>query len=150
MSNHFFDRIRQAAPPAKTVFLTTETGVSLTYGGLMTRSAQFANVLTALGVEKGDRVAVQTQKAVDCLMLYLACLRAGAVYLPLNTAYTAAEINYFAGDAEPRLFVCDPAGRNNLAAALAEMIDLRIETLDAEGGGSLQHQADAADKDFAD
>ena len=150
MSNHFFDKIRQSAPPAGTLFLTTEAGLSLTYGGLVARSAQFACALTALGVKKGDRVAVQTQKAVDCLMLYLACLRAGAVYLPLNIAYTPAEIVYFAGDAEPRLFVCDPASRDDLAAALVAMADLRIETLDPDGGGSLQQRADVADKDFAD
>jgi malonyl-CoA/methylmalonyl-CoA synthetase len=150
MSNHFFDKIRQSAPPAETLFLTTETGVALTYGGLMARSAQFANVLTALGVGKGDRVAVQTQKAVDCLMLYLACLRAGAVYLPLNTAYTPAEIGYFVGDAKPLLFVCDPASRDSLAAALAGLADLPIESLSADGGGSLQQQADVADKEFAD
>jgi malonyl-CoA/methylmalonyl-CoA synthetase len=150
MSNHFFDKIRQCAPPAGTAFLTTETGVSLTYGDLMSRSAQFANTLAVLGVKKGDRVAVQTQKATDCLMLYLACLRAGAIYLPLNTAYTPAEIAYFAGDAEPRLFVCDPAGRDGLAATLATMADLRIETLDADGGGSLQQQADGAETNFDD
>jgi len=150
MSNHFFDTIRQSAAPAESLFLTTETGARLTYGGLMDRSAQLANVLAALGVKKGDRVAVQTQKAVDCLTLYLACLRAGAVYLPLNIAYTPAEIAYFAGDAEPRLFVCDPGGRDGIAAALAAMPELRIETLDPAGGGSLQQLADAAGKDFAD
>ena len=147
MSNHFFDKIRQNAPLDETLFLTTETGIALTYGDLMARSAQLAN---ALGVEKGDRVAVQTQKAADCLMLYLACLRAGAVYLPLNTAYTPAEIGYFAGDAEPRLFVCDPASRDSLAAALSAIAGMRIETLDADGGGSLQRQADIADKEFTD
>ena len=150
MSNHFFDKIRQSAPPAETLFLTTETGVSLNYGDLFARSAQLANALTALGVEKGDRVAVQTHKAADCLMLYFACLRAGAVYLPLNTAYTPAEIAYFAGDAEPRLFVCDPASHDSLVAALSGIAGMRIETLDPDGGGSLQQRADTADKDFTD
>jgi malonyl-CoA/methylmalonyl-CoA synthetase len=150
MNNHFFDKIRQSAPPADTLFLTTETGVGLTYGGLMARSAQFANALAGLGVKKGDRVAVQTQKAVDCLMLYLACLRAGALYLPLNTAYTPAEISYFTSDAEPRLLVCDPASHDSLLATLGAMIDMRIESLDPDGGGSLQKRADAADQDFAD
>ena len=150
MSNHFFDKIRQSASRADSLFLTTETGVTLTYGGLFARSAQFANALAALGVKKGDRVAVQTQKAVDCLMLYLACLRAGVLYLPLNTAYTPAEISYFVGDAEPALLVCDPASRDSLAAALAGMAGMGIETLGPDGGGSLQQRADAAGKDFAD
>jgi malonyl-CoA/methylmalonyl-CoA synthetase len=53
-------------------------------------------------------VAVQVEKSPEALMLYLACLRAGAVYLPLNTAYTLAELDYFIGDAQPRLVVVDP------------------------------------------
>ncbi len=57
----------------------------------------------------GDRVAVQVEKSPEAIFLYLACLRAGAVFLPLNTAYTLAELGYFFGDAEPRLVVCDPA-----------------------------------------
>ena len=61
------------------------------------------------GVAPGDRVAVQVEKSPEAMLLYLACLRAGAVYLPLNTAYTPAEIDYFLGDAEPRVVVCDPA-----------------------------------------
>ncbi len=61
------------------------------------------------GVEPGDRVAVQVEKTVENFLLYLAVLRAGAVYLPLNTAYTLAELDYFIGDAEPKLVVCDPA-----------------------------------------
>ncbi len=61
-----------------------------------------------LGVKPGDRVAAQVEKSAEALMLYLGSLRAGAVYLPLNTAYTAGEIRYFLGDAEPTLFVCRP------------------------------------------
>ncbi len=76
--------------------------------------AQIANVLVLSGVEPGDRVAVQVEKTVENLLLYLAVLRAGAVYLPLNTAYTLAELDYFIGDAEPKLVVCDPAKREGL------------------------------------
>ena len=60
------------------------------------------------GVKPGDRVAVQVEKTPEAVALYLACLRAGAVYLPLNTAYTIAELDYFVGDAEPALFVSAP------------------------------------------
>ena len=67
-----------------------------------------ANVLVARGVKPGDRVAAQTEKSVPALVLYLATVRAGAVYLPLNTAYTLNELEYFIGDAEPSLVVCDP------------------------------------------
>ena len=68
-----------------------------------------ANVLVARGVKPGDRVAAQAEKSVAALVLYLATVRAGAVYLPLNTAYTLHELDYFIGDAEPKLVVCDPA-----------------------------------------
>ena len=63
----------------------------------------------------GDRVAVQTEKSWPALVLYLGCLRAGAVYLPLNPAYTPAEVDYFLCDAEPHVFVCTPEGRDALA-----------------------------------
>ncbi len=82
---------------------------------MLDRTGQIANVLVLSGVEPGDRVAVQVEKTVENLLLYLAALRAGAVYLPLNTAYTLAELDYFIGDAEPKLVVCDPAKREGLA-----------------------------------
>ena len=77
---------------------------------LFNLSGQIANVLLNAGVKPGDRVAMQTEKSVPALALYLACLRAGALFLPLNTAYTAAELEYFLGDAEPTVVVCDPQG----------------------------------------
>ena len=96
-------------------------------------SGQYANALAELGVKQGDRVAVQTQKYKECFWLYLACLRIGAIYLPLNSAYTTAEIEYFAGDAEPVLFVCDPDRMNDLAAMLSGLGIGKVETLDARG-----------------
>ena len=66
----------------------------------------------------GSRVAVQTEKSVEALMLYLAVLRAGYVYLPLNTAYQAAEIEYFIGNAEPAVVVCAPQLRLGQQARL--------------------------------
>src|SRR5262249_38823988 len=69
-----------------------------------------ANLLGSLELPPGSRIAVQTEKSVEALMLYLAVLRAGHVYLPLNTAYQASELEYFIGNAEPAVVVC--AGRN--------------------------------------
>src|SRR3546814_7120672 len=71
----------------------------LSYGDVERESARYANALHGLGVEVGDRVAVQVEKSVDMLMLYLGCLRVGAVFLPLNPAYTARALEYFVGDA---------------------------------------------------
>ena len=79
-----------------------------TYAHVDAVSARFAATLVAKGVKPGDRVAAQIPKSIEALMLYLGVVRAGAIFLPLNTAYTAAEIEYFIGDAEPKLFLCDP------------------------------------------
>ncbi len=78
-------------------------------------------MLTARGVRPGDRVAVQAEKSVPALVLYLAAVRAGAVYLPLNTAYTLAELEYFISDAEPSLVVCDPSNREGVEPLAAKV-----------------------------
>ena len=120
----------------------------MTYAELCQGSARLANVLTAAGLVPGDRVAVQVEKSARCLLLYLACLRAGLVYLPLNTAYTLVELAYFVGDAEPGMIVCDPSvveGVQSIAAG----VGARVETLDEAGRGSLADLADAASPEFA-
>jgi len=122
----------------------------VTHDELDTLSARMALGLRALGVAPGDRVAAQVEKSVEALMLYLATVRAGAVFLPLNTGYTTAEIDYFVGDAAPRLLVCDPARAGDLATVAAAHA-ARLETLGATWGeGSLfDHVPDDA-PGFAD
>ena len=83
-------------------------GLSYSWRDLERGTAMLANLLESLDLPAGSRVAVQTEKSVEALMLYLAVLRAGLVYLPLNTAYLAAEIEYFIGNAEPAVVVCAP------------------------------------------
>lgn len=85
-------------------------GLKYSWRDLERGTAMLANLLDSLELPAGSRIAVQTEKSVEALMLYLAVLRAGYVYLPLNTAYQAAEIEYFIGNAEPAVVVC--AGRN--------------------------------------
>jgi malonyl-CoA/methylmalonyl-CoA synthetase len=80
-------------------------GHGLTYGQLDDLSARFASVLRTYGVDAGDRIVVQIDKSVGAIALYLGCLRVGAIFVPLNTAYTAGEVDYFLGDSDPRLFV---------------------------------------------
>src|SRR5699024_6384160 len=87
-------------------------------------------------------------KSVEAIILYLATVRAGAVFLPLNTGYTPAEIDYFIGDATPVVFVCDPARADALTDAAARA-GARIVTLDADGQGSLTDAAAGALPDFA-
>ena len=84
------------------------TGAHYSWADLERGTAMLANLLQSLGLPAGSRVAVQTEKSVEALMLYLAVLRAGYVFLPLNTAYQAAEIGYFIGNAEPAVVVCAP------------------------------------------
>lgn len=148
MSNHLFDAIRHAARP-DAVFILTADGRARTYGDMLALSGRIASALDALGVRPGDRVAVQVEKSPEALMLYLACLRVGAVYLPLNTAYTLAELDYFIGDAEPRVVVCAPAAKEGIARISAGH-GAHVETLDENGGGSLMELAKEEPSDFSD
>ena len=118
-------------------FIETEEGRRLTYGGLESESARIARFLGGLGVGKGERVVVQVDKSPRALVLYLACLRLGAVYVPLNAAYTSSEIGYFLGDARPRVMVCRPAALDELRGAAERAGVARLATLDEEGEGSL-------------
>ena len=106
-----------------------------------------ARVLVASGVKPGDRVAAQAEKSVPALVLYLAAVRSGAVYLPLNTAYTLNELEYFIGDAEPSLVVCDPS-RAEPMAAIAAKVGAKVMTLGADGAGTLTDAASREKPDF--
>src|SRR5450631_754974 len=106
-------------------------GVVIHYDDLDAMAARIAHVLVDAGCEKGDRVAAQVDKCWQALALYLGCLRAGLVYLPLNTGYQRSELDYFFGDAEPRVIVCSPENLG-LVATLAR--DATVLTLDAHGG----------------
>src|ERR1700743_2963457 len=123
-------------------------GSRISYGDLIARAGQIANVLVDRGVKPGDRVAAQTEKSVTGLVLYLATVRAGAVYLPLNTAYTLNELEYFITDAEPSLVVCDPTKAEGITA-IAAKIGAGVMTLGADGKGSLTDAADKAKPGFA-
>jgi malonyl-CoA/methylmalonyl-CoA synthetase len=122
-------------------------GQRISYRKLVARAGQMANVLVERGVKVGDRVAAQTEKSVAGLVLYLAVVRAGAVYLPLNTAYTLNELEYFITDAEPSLVVCDPSKVDGIGA-IARKAGAKVETLGADGGGSLTAAAAKASPEF--
>lgn len=143
MSANLFSVLRERMPAdLDRVLVETPGGARYSYADALAATARLANRLTALGVQPGDRVAVQVDKSPETLLLYLACLRAGAVYLPLNTAYTGEEIAYFLGDAEPALFVCRP-GDEAQARELADAAGTRLATLGAERDGSLLRGLDA-------
>ena len=126
-------------------FLLLPGGPVIHYDELAAASARIANALVAAGCRPGDRVAVQTDKHWEALALYLASLRAGLVYLPLNTGYQRTELAYFFADAEPRVIVCRP-GAEGAIAALAP--SATVLTSSAEGG-SLPDAASGQDTSFA-
>lgn len=139
MSGNLFNTIEAGALDTDALFLLSPQGASISYGKMIALSGQYANALAELGVTKGERVAVQTGKQSECLWLYLACLRIGAVYLPLNSAYTAAEISYFVGDAEPTLFVSDTDRLDEVRGTLAPA--LNIVAISGSDGNSLAEHA---------
>ena len=110
-------------------------GSEISYRELAGQSAAYAQLLDDLGVSVGDRVLVQTGKSSEAVALYLGCLRAGAVYVPINTAYTLEEVAYFLADAEPALFVCDPADEEGFRSLVEKGTTVR--SLGSAGEGSL-------------
>lgn len=144
---NLFSRLFDGLDDPKRLAIETQDGAHISYGDLIARAGQMANVLVGRGVKPGDRVAVQVEKSVANIVLYLATVRAGAVYLPLNTAYTLNELDYFIGDAEPSLVVCDPAKAEGLAP-IAAKVKAKVETLGPDGKGSLTEAADKASREF--
>jgi len=129
--------------------LQIEDGNSCTYSKLDSETARCASALSSFGLRRGDRVAVQVEKSPQALFLYLACLRAGLVYVPLNTAYQPAELAYFLSDGEPALMVCAPSRE----AAIRQLVrsvrsSVHVVTLDAGGGGSLSEAVRKAHREF--
>jgi len=144
---NLFSRLFEDLDDPNRLAIETQGGGHISYGELIARAGQIANVLVSRDVKVGDRVAVQVEKSVENLVLYLATVRAGAVYLPLNTAYTLNELDYFITDSEPSLVVCDP-GKAEGIAAIAAKVQAKVETLGPDGKGSLTDAADRASPAF--
>jgi malonyl-CoA/methylmalonyl-CoA synthetase len=92
---NLYAAFRSNFPELETVLLTTDNGFSYTYQDAEHCSAQIANYLTEMGLKRGDRVSAQVSKSPQALWLYLAVVRAGMVFHPLNTAYTDEELQFF-------------------------------------------------------
>jgi len=129
-------------------FIRMPEGGTLTYGDLFALTGRYANALAARGVRLGDRVAVQVEKSPEAIVTYLACLRLGAVFLPLNTAYTAAEMEYFIGDARPAMVVCASSKRREIGEIAQASGTAAVETLDPAGQGTLPALAAGAPPEF--
>ncbi len=142
LPNHLFDALGRHFGEARPCLVALD-GTAYSYAEVEAHSARYAAALSACGVKPGDRVAVQVEKSPEALFLYLGAVRAGGVFLPLNTAYTSAELDYFLGDAEPALFVGAPEQAEPLAE-LAARHAARFESLGAAGEGSLPQLAGQA------
>ena len=141
--NFLFDGLLGGREYDTRTLLRVPGGETLSYADMVTSSGRLANLLVAQGVAPGDRVAVQVAKSPQAIALYLATVRAGAVFLPLNTAYTRAEVEYFLQDAEPAVFVCASERRPEYGD-----IEARLFTLDGDGGGSLVPAAASLPENF--
>jgi malonyl-CoA/methylmalonyl-CoA synthetase len=131
------------------IAIETPGGEQFTYGQLQREAWRYARFLCSQGLQPGDRIAVQVDKSPQSLFIYVGCLCAGFVYLPLNTAYRPMELAYFLGDAEPALTVTSSASHAALVSLAREHgIRTRLFTLDADGTGTLGEALEAAPMRF--
>ncbi len=140
MSNPLYDRLFGIHAGKDTPFLHLPNGQTVTHADFLDMAARLANALIGYELEPGDRVAVQVEKSPEALALYAACAQAGLIFLPLNTGYTTAELQYFIENSEAALVVCDDAKSKGLAPIAAAQ-NARLETLNADGSGSLMRRA---------
>ena len=131
------------------VFLSVVGGKVYTYADLRAESGRIAAALAGLGVEVGDRIAVRVEKSAEAVLLYVACLRLGAAFVPINVAYSPAEVEYFLTDSKPRVAVVDPEGLAMLAPLASKAGVEHVVTLAPDGSGSLTDLARRADPAFA-
>jgi malonyl-CoA/methylmalonyl-CoA synthetase len=130
------------------LFLKMTDGRGFTYAGLHEQSGGIAAALARLGTRPGDRVAVQVEKSAEAVLLYAACLRMGAVFVPINVANTPNEVNYLLHDSQPRVVVGRPQDRAWLEPLAAAAGIQHTATLGADGEGSLLELARASGTEF--
>ena len=140
MSNRLFDTLLAPHRENPRTLLKLTDGSTRSYAEMLSLSAQLANTLQEIGAVPGDRVAVQLEKSPEALAIYFACIQAGLVFLPLNTAYTSAEVAYFVADAEPSVVVADARKYNSLRE-VAQNNGARLTILNADGSGELTKRA---------
>jgi malonyl-CoA/methylmalonyl-CoA synthetase len=125
------------ARPGHPFLVDSDGRYSLAYGQLDELTGRLAGRLRKLGSVPGDRVLVQVDKSPEAVLLYLAALRAGLVFVPLNTAYTSAELEDFIRDAEPAVVVCRPAVQAQVVDILGPSSGVAVVTLGDDGTGTL-------------
>ncbi len=136
-------------PTSRDAIAITTPAQTYTWHDIDALSGRYANLLAQLALPENARVAVQVEKSPEALMLYLATLRAGLVYLPLNTAYREGEVDYFLSDAEPSVVVCAPGNLPWVSALAGKRGIEHVFTLDDNGDGSLAVQAEGLSPEFS-
>jgi malonyl-CoA/methylmalonyl-CoA synthetase len=140
---------RQFAAHANDELLCTEKDRSYDYAEIDRCSARIACFLTDLGLSPGDRVSVQVAKSAESLCLYLACLRGGFVYHPMNMGYKSRELEYFLTDAEPAIVVCDARNEDAVREIVNRIGIQHLLTLNKDGNGSIRERSDNHPETFA-
>ena len=136
MPNLLYDALLRPHEDSGKTFLILRDGTEIAYSSFLGMAARFAHALAQAGVELGDRVALQAKKSPEALAVYAACIEMGAIFLPLNTAYTPAEVAYFVSDSGAAVLICDGSIRAALEP-IAATAGARLLTLDGDGSGSL-------------
>ena len=148
-TGNLFELLRSRFPAdLESPALTTPDGTCFTYADVDACTARYANVIRSLSVVPGDRVAVQTDKSPQALMLYLGCLRAGVVYLPMNVSYRSSEVAHIVADAKPTLMVCRPGGETILRESDAGAAVGQVLTLGSQDDGTFAEASRACDNNF--
>ncbi|MHA7852008.1 malonate--CoA ligase [Roseovarius sp.] len=148
MANTLYDNLFGKHAGNTATFLHLPSGGTISYAAFLGTAARIANAVTAMGLQPGDRVAAQVAKSPEALALYAACVQAGLIFLPLNTAYTVDELSYFIENSGARLIICDGA-KTGAIAPMAEGLSAQVATLNADGSGSLMEQAADQPETFA-
>lgn len=141
-NGNLFAALRAAFPQdLDAIAVETDNGLFYSWRDLDRATAMMANLLESLDLPAGSRIAVQVEKSVEAMVLYLATLRAGFVFLPLNTAYQSAEIDYFIGNAEPAVVVCTARNFGWISKIAFKAGTQHVYTLNDDRTGSLLDRA---------
>jgi len=140
MTNPLYDALFAPHAGRDTVFLHRPDGTTLTHGAFVAMASRFSHAIANAGLMPGDRLAVQVEKSPEALAVYAACVQTGVIFLPLNTAYTASEVEYFVGNSGAKLVLCDARAQDALAP-IASDHGAQLMVLNADGSGSFASAA---------
>lgn len=147
MANPLYDTLFGQHRGKTTTFLQLQDGETITHAAFLGMTAQYAHLLTQLGLQPGDRAAVQIGKSPNALAVYAACAQAGVVFLPLNTAYTPDEVTYFVENSGARVLLCDQKNADGLRP-IADACNAVLETMNEDGSGTFHTKAQTLPETF--